>query len=155
MPSPDVTVAKDPNMAPVRAYENGLPVHRRQKKPVLCQNRGGSYRFVPEDLAKEGISEGKLIEMTPDMPDFIKGVKLAIGIWDGFKPGEVVQMFGEAVHAEDLGKFDADKIIKAAEKTVEEWSKGKRDGIITAKELPPGLETFDGKARAQRFPPKR
>ena len=147
MTSPDVSISVDPNIKPVRSYENGLPVHRRHKTPILCQNKANTYAFVPEDIAREQIADGIIVEVTPDMEDYMKGVKLALGQHEGCKPGEGCQVGGVTLRAEELGKFDADVILKRAEDEVERYSKAKSNGTLKVA----SSEAFEGKARAQRF----
>lgn len=149
--TPNVGVDVDPNIKSVRAYENGLPVHRRMKKPILCQNKGNTYTYVPEDIAREKIKEGLLVELHPWDEDYLKGVKLAMGVWDGFKPGEMVQVFGQPMRVEDLGKLNINKVMELAKAEVEKYQADKKSGLLKATEMPPAIESFSGKKTRNRF----
>lgn len=120
----------DPNLKPQLSHHDGNPIQKKAgKKSVLVQTdpgaageaRGfpGRYVFVPEDLAADMVKSHKAVYVTPRSPDYVEGVKLALGRPDGFKIGESIQIGGKAFRAEDVGMFDTAGALKAAKEAAE------------------------------------
>lgn len=126
--------------------------NKANRRPTLIQNDFNQYKFVPREVAEEMVKAHKAVIIeVHDGEEYVKGTKLALGVWQGFKPGEMIQMNGKAVPVEDIGKLDTKSIIQKAEEAVKQFSADKEAGIVPVKELPPSLATFAGKKRANRF----
>ena len=120
-----------PNLKPERMHHDGNPLQKKAgKKSVLIQVDPGAageakgfpgrYTFAAEDLAAEMVKKHQAVYVTPRSPDYLAGVKLALGRPDGFKPGDAVQIGGKAFEASDIGLFDAEGAIKAAQAAIED-----------------------------------
>ena len=92
---------------------------REDRTPTLIQNDTSSYKFVPKFLADELVKKGRAIILTPKHgEEYVRGTRLAFGNVEGFKKGEVIQIGGKAMRAEEIGIIDSDTAIKQAEKAV-------------------------------------
>lgn len=127
-----------------------LPKSRKTKAPVLVINKNNSYYHMPIDKAQEAVRDGRLEIVNVGDPDYVEGTKKALGRPDGFNAGQAIQTFGHSVHAEDIGKLDSDKVIRQAEEAAKKFKADKANGLVSVKELPPDLTTFEGKKKRGR-----
>lgn len=113
----NAVVIEDRPETPTRTHVDGQPVlrSRRELTPTLIRNEAGAYKFVPREVAENMEANHAAIIMRPSDPDYVKATKLAVGVFGGFKKGEVIQVGGEAVRPQDIGAFDSDAVIQAAE----------------------------------------
>ena len=117
-------------------------------EPVLIQNDHNSYTFVRAERAEDMCREKKAVIMQPNDPDFVRGTKLAMGVDpDGqFAKGQMIQRFGKPVGIEDIGYFDVDQTIKAAEELAATLKADEKTGLVT--ENLPAADSFLGKERS-------
>jgi hypothetical protein len=141
----DVALTVDPKIKPELTHKDGVRVSKKSKVAVLIQNEVGSYKYVPEELANDLVKEHKAVIMKPTDPDYLKAVRLAIGVVEGFAAGECIQFGGKAMRPEEIGKLDTKRIIADAEALVKDLTD--EDGIVKVKELPESLESFSAKQR--------
>ena len=132
---------------PVRTHAEGRPVQGKDKTPTLIQNTVGSYKFVPRWLADEIVAKHEAVVLKKTDPEYMDAFRLAVGMFEGFKKGEVVQIAGKAVRAEEIGKADVEALIKAAEAEVEKLSDSKTGKIVVVKDLPTGAARFQERVR--------
>lgn len=120
----------------------------RPDEPVLIQNKKNSYTFARAKDVVMGVRENKMVILQPADEEYIRAVKLALGVDpDGqIKKGEVIQRFGQCVIAADIGAYNAEATIEAAEQLVKNLEANKDSGLIT--ENLPDPATFEGKVRA-------
>lgn len=145
----DITVDVDHEAIgeePVRTHAEGRAVQRLDKTPTLVQNTTGSYKFVPRWLADEQVAKHEVVILKKTDPEYMDACRLAVGMWKGFKKGEVVQMKGRAVLAEEIGAADVEALLRAAEAEVASLKAGKGE-IVIAKELPTGTARFEERVR--------
>lgn len=135
---------------PVRTHQDGRAAQKLDKTPTLVQNTVGSYKMVPKWLADELVGRHEVVLLKKTDPEYIDALKLALGVPDGFKKGEAVQMKGRAVKAEEIGAVDVAAIIRQAEAEVAALTKDDAPGvIIAAKELPAGAKGFQERLRTR------
>lgn len=150
-----------PNLKPEHAYHDGNPIQKKAgQKSVLVQTdpgaagegRGfpGRYVFVAEDLAADMVKAHKAVYVTPRSPDYLEGVKLALGRPDGFKIGEAIQIGGKAFRAEDIGMFDTAGAIKAAKEAADAILNATEDAAVETAALKDPA-SFAGKHKAKPF----
>ena len=122
---------------------------KSKREAVLILNDQDSYKFVPREIADEMVKTHKAIVITPkDGKQYVDGIRAAVGHFEGFKPGEMIQVHGKAVPPEDIGKFDAATLISDAEAAAK--ALGGRDGIAVVTS-PEDIATFAGKSHQQRL----
>lgn len=144
-------VKVEPGLKSVRTYENGEPVKGltehspEMKMSVLIQNKTNSYKFVPKWIALAMVKSHDAVFVEPRHPDYVKGVQMALGRAEGFKPGDMIQVGGKAIAAEQIGILNVDAIIKAAEEAAEDYEGRKESGELEDREIPADPQTFDGK----------
>src|SRR3990167_9703058 len=127
------------------SYVDGVKVDKQDRTPTLIQNKNGNYTFAPRHLAIQLEKKYKAVILKPSDPDYVSGTKLAVGFYDGFKPGELIQIGGKAVMPEQIGAVDTKSIIEAAEEAAKQSKKG--GGIEVVNDLPESLSNFDKKLR--------
>lgn len=148
----EVNIVETANLKKERVDEFGrLISDKEKKKPILIQNRWGSYKFVRREDAEMMEKQHIGVILTPADPDYEKGTKLALGVHEGTKPGDVIQSFGKYVAVEDIGKLDVDAIIKESHEDVAEYKEKKEKGLLKKEELPLDKETFYGKIRRRNM----
>ena len=136
----------------VLSYRNGMPVLNPDRTPTLIQNESNQYKFVPRELALELEKAHKAVILTPrDGEEFVRGTKLAMGIWDGFKPGEMIQIHGKPMGVDDIGRFNPADTIEEAKALVEKYKTDKKSGLVVEVDDKFDPLTFEGKKRERRF----
>ncbi len=125
-------------------------VKANRREPVLIMNEPGSFKYVPREIAEVMEKKGTAVILTARDPNYVESVKLAIGRWDGWKQGEVIQVKGKPVEPKDIGKFDSDTLVADAEAAVKALT-GEDGKIIPVESLEAaGLDAFVAKKR-ERF----
>lgn len=146
MAEPRVTVTVQQGLKPREIARDGRMTSVDDKTPTLIQNDTNQYVIVPRYLAEERVKLNKAVILTPAHgKEYLDGMKLALGIHDGANVGDFVQKNGKFVHAADLGKIDVAGILKGAEEAVKKYEADKKTGLVHATEMPPELDTFQGK----------
>jgi len=142
-----------PGIKPERTHVDGIPVKgQKDKTSVLIQNSSNQYTFAPRYLANRLIREHKAVAIDASYgEEYVKGVRLALGIQPDVSAAQFVQMNGKFVHASEIGKLDVQGVLDAAEAEVKKYDLDKKSGIITTAELPAGADTFAGKKRTSRW----
>lgn len=146
----DVSVVIDPTAKPTRLFQDGVKIKGKEDRtPTLILNNQNTYKYVPKYLADQMVKEHKAFILTPSDSDYLKGTKLALGKWEGFKDGEIVQFKGEAHRIEEILAFDTAELIRRAEEEVKAHKGDKKVEVAT--ELPSNASAFEEKAKERRF----
>lgn len=145
----NIEVTVKPGLKPELGHVDGIPTKALDKTPTLIQNDTGSFKMVPKYLADEMVKAHTAVIMRPTDPDYLDGIKLGLGVWEGFKKGEVIQMRGKAVRPEDIGTLDIEAIIKQAQAEVAAAAKDGGEKVAPVNELPPGMARFQERERSR------
>ena len=144
----EAEITIDPNVKRQRVDEFGRLVGRIPgKDSVLVQNRWGRYTNTDEETAKDMEKRHLGVILRPSDPDWSKARAMSIGHQEGVTPGQVIQMNGQYVAVEDIGKFNREVFLKEGEEILSEYKDKEEKGTLKKEEQAVDMTTFAGKTR--------